>query len=109
MEISMDFDMNNLMGMMGTFQKKMEEAKTNAAKIRCTGEAAGGLVKVELSGTYDVVSVQIREEALEDHELLEDLVRAAIGEALRNVKTETGNQLRGLTGGLPLPPGLMPF
>ena len=105
----MDFDMNNLMGMMGTFQQKMEEMKANAANMRCTGEAAGGLVKIELSGTYEVVSVHIREEALAGHELLEDLVRAAMGEALRNVKEETSNQIRGLTGGLPLPPGMLPF
>ena len=83
--------------------------KEKAAAARVSGEAGGGLVKVELTGTYEVVSVSIAEGALEDREMCEDLVRAAMAEALRGVREQTERNVRELSGGLPLPPGLLPF
>jgi DNA-binding YbaB/EbfC family protein len=105
----MDFDLSNLGSLLGGFQQKMQEMKEKAAAARCRGEAGGGLVKVELTGAYDVVSVSIAEGAFEDRELCEDLVRAAFAEAVREVRATTERNLRDLTGGLPLPPGLLPF
>ena len=105
----MDLDLSNLGALLGGFQQKMLEMKEKAAAARVSGEAGGGLVKVELTGTYEVVSVSIAEGALEDREMCEDLVRAAVAEALRGVREETERNVRELSGGLPLPPGLLPF
>lgn len=102
------FDMSNLSGLLGGFQQKMADFKEQTAKVRCEGEA-GGLVKVVVTGDNQVVSVSIAEAAMDDREMLEDLVRAATGEALRKVKEELASSLQGLTGGLPIPPGMMPF
>jgi DNA-binding YbaB/EbfC family protein len=105
----MDLDLSNLGALLGGFQQKMQEMKEKAAAARSTGEAGGGLVKVTLTGTYEVVSVSIAEGALEDREMCEDLVRAAVAEALRGVREETERNVRELSGGLPIPPGLLPF
>lgn len=105
----MDFDMGNLGAMLGGFQQKMAEMKERAEQARCTGTAGDGMVQVVMKGDYTVESVQIAEGAMEDRELLEDLVRAATAEALRGVREELAAGLKELTGGLPLPPGLLPF
>ncbi len=105
----MDLDLSNLGALLGGFQQKMQQMREKAAAARCTGEAGGGLVKITLTGSYEVVSVSIAEGAFEDRELCEDLVRAALAEALREVREETERNLRDLSGGLPLPPGLLPF
>ena len=105
----MNFDLGNLGALMGNMQQKVAEMKANQARIRCEGVAGGGLVKITLTGDFQVADVAIAPAALEDRELLEDLIRAALGEALRNVQNEMAKGMQDLTGGLPLPPGLLPF
>lgn len=108
----MDFDPNNLGGLgalLGGFQQKAQDMKARAAATQCTGEAGGGLVKVTLTGDYQVHAIEIGEGAMEDRELLEDLMRAAVAESLRKVQEQMKANLAELTGGLPIPPGLMPF
>lgn len=103
------FDLNNLGGLFAGFQKQMAEMKERLAQTRCAGEAGGGIVRIVLTGDSQVDSVTIAPEAMNDRELLEDLVRAAMAEALRNVRSEMEANVRQLTGGLPLPPGMLPF
>jgi DNA-binding YbaB/EbfC family protein len=103
------FDMGNLGALLGGFQQKMQEMKDRMANARMVGEAGGGMVKVTLTGDNRVESVEIAEGAMEDRELLEDLVRAAMSEALRKVKDDLEANMRQLTGGLPIPPGMLPF
>ncbi len=103
------FDMNNLGGLIGGFQQKMAQFKEETPKLRAEGVAGGGLVKVLVSGDNEVLSVTISEDAMDDREMLEDLVRAAATEAFRDVKEQIAGKLREMTGGLPIPPGLMPF
>ena len=105
----MDFDMSNMMGMLAGMQQRVADMKAAAKDLTVTGEAGGGMVKVTMQGDYEIISVSIDEGAMDDRELLEDLVRAATGEALRQVKAETAAALQKLTGGLPIPPGLLPF
>jgi DNA-binding YbaB/EbfC family protein len=105
----MDFDPSNLGAMMGMFQQRMAAFKEQIAQTKCEGTAGGGLVTVTVTGDYQVESVSIQEGAMEDRELLEDLVRAATGDALTQVRTKMQDGMQQLTGGLPLPPGLMPF
>jgi len=103
------FDLGNIGALLGGFQQKVADMKDKAAKSRQTGEAAGGLVKITLTGDYAVDKVEIAAGAMDDRELLEDLVRAAMGEALRKVREDIETNMRELTGGLPIPPGMLPF
>ncbi len=105
----MDFDMNNLGALMGNMQQKVAQMKANQANIRCEGIAGGGMVKITLTGDYQVDSVSIDPGAMDDRELLEDLLRAATSEALRKVQDEIAAGMQELTGGLPIPPGMLPF
>jgi DNA-binding YbaB/EbfC family protein len=98
-----DFDLGGMGALMGGLQQKMQEIKDNA---RGEGTAGGGLVKVVVSGDLQVQSVAIGAGAMEDRELLEDLIRAATNDALAAVQREIAQALSGLMGGLPLPPGM---
>lgn len=102
------FDLNGLMGMMGGLQQQLDDMQTKAAALRVDGTAGGGLVKVTVTGDQQVVAVVIAPEAMEDRELLEDMVRAAMDAALANAKTTMADILSDASGGLPLPPGLIP-
>ena len=95
------FDMGPMGALLGGFQHKIEAAKQQAAATEVTGEAAGGRVKVVMTCDYQVQSVQIATDAYEDKDMLEDLVRAATNEALRQARAETAmrNAIRALPDG----------
>jgi DNA-binding YbaB/EbfC family protein len=103
------FDFGNLGAMLGGFQQKMAEMQTRQKAMRAEGTAGGGLVKVVVTGDFEVESVSIAQGAYEDRELLEDLVRAATSEALRKVRDAMKAGMADLAGGLPIPPGLLGF
>lgn len=90
------------------FQQRVEDMKKKAAETEVTGEASDGLVKVTVTCDYQVRRVEIAEEAMQDRELLEDLLRAATDEALRQAKETAAEAVNEVAGGLPLPPGLFP-
>ena len=102
------FDLSSLMGLMGGFQERMAAMRDKAANTEVEGVAAGGMVKVRLTCDQEVRAVSIAPEAMADREILEDLVRAATDDALRRVKGEMARMLSEATGGLPIPPGLIP-
>jgi len=101
------FDLNGLMGMFGGVQQRIQQMKDEAAD-RVVEGTAGGLVTVKVSCDYQVHGVQISADAMEDRELLEDLVRAAIEEAHRLVREENTAAMSRALGGLPIPPGMIP-
>ena len=103
------FDLGNLGGMMQMAQQRMGQFKENAKNIRAEGRAGGGLVRVVATGELQVVEVHISPKATEDPELLEDLIRAATNDALAAIRADLQRQIQSMTGGLPIPPGLMPF
>ena len=103
------FDLGGLGAMFGGFQQKMAEMQAKQKALRVEGTAGGGLVKVVCTGDFEVESVTISEAAYQDRELLEDLVRAATSEALRKVRDSMKASMQDLTGGLPIPPGLLGF
>ena len=80
-------------------------------RIEVEGQAGAGLVKVTMTCRHDVKRVTIDPSLLgEDKDMLEDLVAAAVNDAVRRVEATTQEKMSGLTGGLPLPPGFkMPF
>ena len=101
------FDMGPMGALLGGFAQKIEAAKKRAAETEVTGEAAGGRVKITMTCDYNVSSVEISEDAFEDKDMLEDLIRAAANEALRQARSETARGMQDLAGGLPIPPGLL--
>lgn len=99
---SMPGNMNNLMKQAQKMQRQMEEKAKELEEQTFEAAAGGGAVKVVVSGKKEVVSVKISEEAVDpdDIEMLEDLVAAAVNEALKK-QEEASQQIMGaLTGGL---------
>jgi hypothetical protein len=103
----------NLAGLMQQAQKmqqEMQKAQEELTRLTVTGEAAGGLVKVTMSGKHAVRRVEIDPSLLEDREMLEDIVAAAINEAVNRVASTVQERMSEMTAGIPLPPGLkLPF
>ncbi len=92
--------------MQENFQKNQEEL----SNLKVIGESGAGLVKIEMSGRHDASRVSIDESLMDDKEMLEDLIVAAINDAVRKIETENKDKMSELTGGINLPPGFkMPF
>jgi nucleoid-associated protein EbfC len=92
-------------------QDKMREAQEQIKKIEAEGEAGGNLVKVILTGDYELKSIIISEEAKkENQEIINDLIIAAYNNAKENLKKKSAEELSKVTGGLNLPPDFkLPF
>ena len=92
-------------------QDKMKEAQEQIKKIEVEGEAGGNLVKVILTGDYELKSIIISEEAKkENQEIINDLIIAAYNTAKENLKKKSADELSKVTGGLNLPPDIkLPF
>jgi hypothetical protein len=99
-------DMGGLMKQAQEMQKKMAEAQEAAAKAEVVGQAGAGLVKVTMNGRHDVTSVSIDDSVLtEEKELLEDLLAAAVNDAVRRVEAANQEAMKSITGGINLPDG----
>jgi DNA-binding YbaB/EbfC family protein len=92
-------------------QRQLAQAQEELAKMEITGEAGGGMVKVVMSGRHDVRRVSIDPALMgDDKEMLEDLLAAAVNDAVQRVESATQAKMSGLTSGLNLPPGFkLPF
>ena len=85
-------------------QDKMKEAQEQIKKIEVEGEAGGNLVKVVLTGEYELKAIIISEEAKkESQEIINDLIKAAYNNAKENLKKKSAEELAKVTGGLGLP------
>lgn len=103
--------LGNLMKQAQQMQKKMQEKQAELNNILVTGEAGAGMVKVTMTCRNDVRKVEIDDTLLEDDkEMLEDLIAAALNDALRKSEEKTQEEMGGLTDGLNLPAGMnLPF
>ncbi|WP_136253799.1 MULTISPECIES: YbaB/EbfC family nucleoid-associated protein [Halomonadaceae] len=103
--------MDNLMKQAQEMQEKMQHAQEEAAKAEVQGEAGAGMIKITMNGRHDVSNVDIDPSIMEeDKELLEDLLAAAVNDAVRKVEAASKAQMEEATAGLNLPPGFkMPF
>ena len=92
-------------------QDKMKEAQENIKKIEVEGESGGSLVKVILTGNYELKSIVISDKAKkESQEIINDLIVAAYNNAKENLKKKSAEELSKVTGGLNLPPDFkLPF
>ncbi len=104
-------NINELMKQAQAMQEKMQQAQEAAANAELTGESGAGMVKVVMNGRHDVRKVTIDPSLMnEDKELLEDLLAAAVNDAVRKIEQATQQRMAELTGGLQMPPGFkMPF
>ncbi len=103
----------NIAGLMQQAQKmqeQMQKAQADLARVQVTGEAAGGLVKVEMNGEHAVRRVHIDASLVSDVEMLEDIISAAVNDAVNRVESVRKEKMAEMTSGLPLPAGFkLPF
>jgi DNA-binding YbaB/EbfC family protein len=96
--------LGNLMKQAQAMQENLRRAQEELAKIEVTGTAAGGLVSVTMTCRHDVRRVQLDASLLQDDkEVLEDLIAAAVNDAVRKVEKTSQEKLAGLTSGLNIP------
>ncbi|AZR74390.1 nucleoid-associated protein [Anoxybacter fermentans] len=97
--------MNKMMKQLQQMQAKMMKLQEEIAKKTVEATAGGGAVKVVANGKLEIVDINIDPDAVDpdDVEMLEDLVLAAVNEALRKVQELNTNELSKLTGGLNIP------
>lgn len=98
--------MGNLMKQAQQMQANMEKAQQELALMEVTGQSGAGMVKVVMTGKHDVKRVSIEDALLEDDkEMLEDLIAAAVNDAVRQVEKTSKDRMSGM-----LPPGMnLPF
>lgn len=104
--------LGNIMKQAQAMQENMQKAQEELANVEVNGESGGGMVKLVMTCRYDVKSVSIDPELLgdvEDKEMLEDLVAAAMNDAVRKVERTSQEKMAGLTGGINIPGMKMPF
>ncbi len=101
----------NMMKQAQALQANMQKAQAEIANLEVTGESGGGMVKVTMTGKHDVKRVQIEPAVIgEDREMLEDLIAAAVNDAVKKVEQRSAEMMSGLMSGLQLPPGMkLPF
>lgn len=107
----MKANLGNLMKQAQQMQENMKAMQEQLATIEVEGQSGAGMVKVVMTCRYDVRRVHIDNSLMgDDKEMLEDLIAAAVNDAVRRVETTTQEKMASLTGGLGLPPGMkLPF
>jgi DNA-binding YbaB/EbfC family protein len=98
-------DMNKMLQQVQQMQAEMAKAQEELAKQTVEASAGGGMVTVKATGGLELTEVKISPEAIDpdDPEMLEDLVLAAVNEAIRNAQGLAQSKLGGMLGGLGLP------
>lgn len=100
----------NLMKQAQQMQANMQKAQEEMGQIEVNGEAGGGLVKVVMTCRHDVKRISIDDSVMDDKEMLEDLVAAAVNNAVQVVEKTVNEKMASITGGMNLPGGMkLPF
>lgn len=91
-------------------QENMKKMQDQLASVEVEGQSGAGMVTVQMTCKYDVRRVSIDASVMDDKEMLEDLVAAALNDAVRKVEAATQEKMASVTAGLNLPPGMkLPF
>jgi len=103
--------LGKLMKQAQEMQANMQKAQEELANLEVTGQAGGGMVSVVMTGRHDVKRVSIDASLMgDDKEMLEDLLAAAVNDAVRQVERNTQEKMSSMTAGINLPGGFkMPF
>jgi DNA-binding YbaB/EbfC family protein len=105
-------NIGNLMKQAQQLQENMQRAQAEIASLEVTGEAGGGMAKITMTGKHEVRRVSLDPSIVssDDKDMLEDLIAAAINDAVQKVERTTQEKMSSLMGGMQLPPGMkMPF
>lgn len=106
----MDINQNlgNLMKEAQKMQQRMQEAQEQLSKLVVTGKSGGEMVTVSMNGRHDVTAVKIKPSLMEeDVEMLEDLIAAAVNDAVRKIEKASKEKISQLTAGLNIPTDFM--
>ena len=97
--------LEDLMRQAQDFTQRLEKMKEELARQTVSASAGGGMVKVEADGRGRIVKVEIESAIVEENdvEMLQDLVCAAVNQALQNARDMAAQATRNLTGGIPIP------
>lgn len=103
--------LGDLMKQAQQMQEKMQKLQEEVANAIVTGESGAGLVSITMTGRHDVKKVSIDPSLLtEDKEIIEDLIAAAMNDAVRRAEKYQQDKMSSLTAGIPMPPGFkFPF
>ena len=96
----------NMQQMMRQAQQMQEKMQQDIALIKVTATAGGGMVTVSMDGQKNLLSIKIDPEVAGDVEMLQDMVLAACGEAVKQVEAQIQSKMGGMLGGMGLPPGM---
>jgi len=109
--MSMKGGLGDLMKQAQQMQEKFKTIQDEIARAEVTGQSGAGMVSVTMNGKHDVKRVQIDDSLMsEDKEILEDLIAAAVNDAVRRLEESQKEKMSELTAGIPLPPGFkFPF
>lgn len=101
----------NLMKQAQKMQEDMQKAQEELKTIEVEGQSGGGLVKVIMMGSHEVKRITIDDSLVgDDKDMLEDLIAAALNDAVHKLEAETKDKYAGITSGMSLPPGMkLPF
>lgn len=102
----------DIMKQAGQMQAKMADAQVRLEQISVQGQAGGGAVKIMMTGKFAVRSVEIDPSLMQagEHEILEDLILTALGDARAKAEAAAALEMQSVTAGMPLPPGMkLPF
>ena len=104
-------NLGSLMKQAQKIQENMQQAQEELAAMEVTGQAGGGMVSVIMTGKHDVKRVNIDDALMDDDkEMIEDLLAAAVNDAVRKIEKESQEKMSGMTSGFPMPPGFkIPF
>ena len=96
--------LGKLMKQAQEMQANMQKAQEELANTQFTGQSGGGLVSVIMNGRHDVVKVNIDDSLLkDDKDMLEDLIAAAVNDAVRSIEKKSKETMSSMTQGLPIP------
>ena len=100
--------MAELMRNLPRLREQLEQMQQRQAQITAEGDAGAGMVKARVNGRMEVLSVTISDEAMKfnDREMLEDLIKGAVNQALARVREQAAAEASKVTAGLGLPPGM---
>lgn len=102
--MDMNQNINNLMKEAQKMQQRMQEAQEQLGQLTVHGESGGGAIKIEMNGRHDVLRVHIKPTLMEEEiSMLEDLIAAAVNDAVRKVEKASREKINALTAGLNIP------
>ena len=104
-------DLNELMKQAKQMQEQLQKAQEDIANIVVKGEAGAGLITVDMNGRHDLVKVNLNDSLLsEEKEVIEDLLAAAVNDAVRKLEEKNKEAMGGMAGNLKMPEGFkFPF